>query len=217
MSNDTAIHKIAIVDDHSLFASSLEKLVNTFEGYEVSFIAKNGKDFQTKLVVHKNDVEIVLLDINMPVMDGFATADWLTKNHPEIMIIALSMDDEEEVILKMLRKGAKGFLLKDIHPNDLKQTLDEVLEKGYHHTDKVSKTLINSLSGNLKEEEPLRENLLKFIELSCSEMNYREIAEEMNLSPKTIENYRQEVFEKLGVKNRVGLVLYAIKNKLFKP
>ena len=206
-------NSIAIVDDHLLFAGSLEKLINTFEGFNVLFHAKNGFDLQQQLKATQTIPEIILLDINMPVMDGFETVKWLTEHHPEVKVLALSMEDDEQTILKMLRNGAKGYLLKDIHPDKLKEALEEVIDKGYYHSDKVAATLLHSLNPSQEQVEiTLKENEKIFLKLACSEMTYKEIAEVMNLSPKTIEGYRQELFHKLDVKNRVGLVIYALKN-----
>ena len=112
---------IVIVDDHLLFAESLEKLVHTFPGFKVLYHALNGKDLQMKFDAENTLPEIILLDINMPVMDGHETVKWLTEHYPNIKVLALSMDDDEEVILKMLYNGAKGYLLKDIHPEQLKE------------------------------------------------------------------------------------------------
>lgn len=208
-------HTIVIVDDHLLFANSLEKLINSFSNFRVLFNAKNGKDLQLKLKMEEAKPDIILLDINMPVMDGFETMDWLSENHPNIGVIALSMDDNESTILKILRKGANGYLLKDIHPEKLKVALKEVMEKGYYHSDMVAATLIQSLNTITEEKElTFKENELNFIQLSCTEMTYKEIAEVMNLSPKTIDGYRNDLFRKLNIKNRVGLVIYALKNKM---
>lgn len=207
--------KIAIVDDHLLFASSLEKLVHTFAGYKVLFHSKNGLELQKQLKTSDELPDVILLDINMPVMDGHETILWLTSNHPKIMVLALSMDDDEEVILKMLRNGAKGYLLKDIHPDKLKEAITEVLDKGYYHSDKVSAALLNSIGKTDDDNSPVfKENELTFMKLACSEMTYKEIANIMNLSPKTIDGYRHELFNKLEIKNRVGLVLYALKNNI---
>ena len=214
MANSPEI-KIAIVDDHLLFASSLEKLIHTFPGYKVLFHSKNGLDLQEQLIANGVLPEVILLDINMPVMDGHETILWLTENHPDIKVLVLSMDDNEDVILKMLRNGAKGYLLKDIHPDKLKEAISEVLEKGYYHSDKVSAALLNSIGNDGKQNSPVfKENELTFMKLACSEMTYKEIADIMNLSPKTIDGYRQELFNKLQIKNRVGLVLYALKNNI---
>ncbi|MCH2490783.1 MAG: response regulator transcription factor [Flavobacteriales bacterium] len=213
MTHKAQPNSIAIVDDHLLFAGSLEKLINTFQGFNVLFHAKNGSDLQQQLKATQTIPEIILLDINMPVMDGFETVKWLTEHHPEVKVLALSMEDDEQTILKMLRNGAKGYLLKDIHPDKLKEALEEVIDKGYYHSDKVAATLLHSLHPSQDQKEiTLKENEKIFLKLACSEMTYKEIAEVMNLSPKTIDGYRQDLFHKLDVKNRVGLVIYALKN-----
>ncbi|CAM3382704.1 response regulator transcription factor [Aequorivita lipolytica] len=213
--NPEGKHTVAIVDDHSLFARSLEKLINSFSDFKVVFHAKNGVELQKKIEKRSVLPQLILLDINMPVMDGFETAEWLTLNHPEIKVLALSMEDDEQTILKMLRKGVKGYLLKDIQPQILNTALKELLEKGYYHSEKVSETLLHSLT---PDEEgriiDFKENELTFIKLACSEMTYKEIADIMDLSPKTIDGYRQDLFKKLKIKNRVGLVIFALKKNL---
>ena len=111
----------------------------------------------------------------------------------------------------------KDILLKDIHPDRLKNALDEVIEKGYYHSEKVAATLLQSLQpDNDRKNLPLKENEVTFLRLACTEMTYKEIAEVMNLSPKTIDGYRQELFNRLNIKNRVGLVIYALKNNISK-
>ena len=217
MKANTYTNKVVIVDDHLLFAGSLEKLVNTFSGFKVLYHAKNGVALQQKFKLESELPDVILLDINMPVMNGFETMEWLSENHPNIKVLALSMEDDEQVILKMLRKGANGYLLKDIHPEKLKVALNEVIEKGYYHSDKVAETLLHSLQPkNEIKERFLKENEITFLKLACTEMTYKEIAEEMNLSPKTIDGYRNDLFRNLNIKNRVGLVIYALKNNLFK-
>ncbi|MDC7995419.1 response regulator transcription factor [Altibacter sp. HG106] len=209
------VHTVVIVDDHLLLSGSLEKLINSFEGFQVLFHASNGRELQLKLKKESKKPSVILLDINMPVMDGFETAEWLTEHHPDIKFLALSMEDDEQTILKMLRKGAKGYLLKDIHPDKLKIALQETVSKGFYHSDKVATTMLHALHNNNKaSEESFKENELIFLQLACSEMTYKEIADQMNLSPKTIDGYRQELFNRLHIKNRVGLVIYALKNNL---
>ncbi len=215
--NEGKKHTVAIVDDHSLFAGSLEKLINSFSNFTVLFHAKNGMELQKCIENGSALPNIVLLDINMPVMDGFETAEWLMLNYPKIKILALSMEDDEQTILRMLRKGAKGYLLKDIHPEILNTALQELMDKGYYHSEKVSETLLHSL--NPDEELGLldfKENELTFIQLACSEMTYKEIADIMGLSPKTIDGYRHDLFNRLKIKNRVGLVIFALKKNLIK-
>lgn len=210
-------YTVVIVDDHSLFAGSLEKLINTFPDFKVLYHAKNGQVLQQMISGENAVPDIILLDINMPVMDGFETAEWLGQNYPKIKTLALSMEDDEHTILKMLRKGVKGYLLKDIHPEILNEALQELVDRGYYHSDKVSETLLHSLNPDNHENNlDFKENELIFIKLACSEMTYKEIADVMNLSPKTIDGYRQDLFKRLNIKNRVGLVMFALKKNLMK-
>lgn len=216
MSDKVSKYKVAIVDDHALFAGSLERLINSFPTFKAIYHVRNGVELQRKLTSEKELPDVVLLDINMPVMNGFETAEWLSKTHPDLKFIALTMDDEESTIIKMLRIGAKGYLLKDIHPDVLKTALEEVIYKGYYHSQKVSEMLVRSLNPDKDKYLALKPNELTFIKLASSEMTYKEIAEVMNLSPKTIDGYRQELFNRFEIKNRVGLVIFALKNNLIK-
>ncbi len=206
-------YTLAIVDDHLLFGSSLARLINSFDEFTVQFMARNGVDLQKELAKQNTMPDIILLDYNMPVMNGYETVKWLTENHPKIKVLALSVEDNEKTILKMIREGAKGYFLKDIHPDDLKEALHIVMDKGYYYTEKVTASMVNALHPNSQDKNiKLKENELTFMQLACSEMTYKEIADVMNLSPKTIDGYRQELFNKLRIKNRVGLVIYALKN-----
>ena len=208
--------EVIIVDDHVLFARSLSSLVESYEGYSVKYTFKNGSELVDKLSSGMPLPDIILLDVKMPIMDGIATMKWLKKYQPKAKVLALSMEDDEVTILSMLRNGAKGYLLKDIQPDVLKKALDTVIDQGFFHTEQVTNTLMKSLNGDQEAPDTiqLKENELRFIQLACEEKTYREIAEEMFLSPKTIDGYRQHLFETLGVKNRIGLVIYAIKNKI---
>jgi len=207
-------HSIAIIDDHMLFAQSLKSLINTFNDFEVTHYAQNGQVFIEELKKADQLPEIALMDMNMPIMDGAETTYWLNKNYPEVKVLALSMDDDENTILKMIRNGAKGYLLKDIHPDILLEALHSVLDEGFYHTKRVSDTLVNSLhtASKKKNKIELQEREIEFLKLASTEMTYKEVASVMNLSPKTIDGYREQLFKKLDVKNRIGLVIYAIKN-----
>ncbi len=208
-------YTIAIVDDHLLFAQSLEVLVSSFKDYEIVFHATNGKKFIETLQTVQNKPDVVLLDINMPVMNGLETMAWIKNTHPEMKTIALSMDDSEETIIKMLRLGAKGYLLKDIHPDIFKKAISDVIEKGFYYSDRITNTLLDTLDRKEKDEEiKLRDREIEFLKLACTEKTYKEIAGLMFLSPKTIDGYRETLFDKLEVKSRIGLVLYAIKHKI---
>lgn len=207
-------HSIAIIDDHLLFAKSLKSLIDTFKDFEVTFQANNGKVFIEQLSKTSNLPEIALMDMNMPIMNGVETTSLLKKNFPSIKVLALSMDDNESSILKMIKNGAKGYLLKDIHPDILLEALHSVIKEGFYHTKDVTNSLINSLKTDSKNLDDIifNERELTFLKYASTEMTYKEIADVMHLSPKTIDGYREQLFKKLEVKNRVGLVVYCLKN-----
>ncbi len=208
--------KAVLVDDHALLRNGLAGLVREL-GYDVLFEADNGKEFIEKLK-KDNLPDIVLLDINMPQMDGYDTAAWIKRNHPEIRILALSMYDDENAIIRMLKNGAGGYILKDTEPAELKKAMDAVCSKGFYYSEMVTGRLIHTIHSMQEENSPakavsgLNERELEFLKLAATELTYKEIAEQMHLSPRTIDGYRDDLFEKLNIRSRVGLVLFAIKN-----
>lgn len=205
---------IIIIDDHNLFASSLSMMISHISEFNTLQIFNNGLDFVNFAKDNdlKLDAEIILLDINMPIMDGVETMNWINKNMPDQKVIALSFNEEEKVVLKMAKLGVKGYLLKDCEPSHFKEALETVSKNGYFYSDKISKYIFDSINKPQKDLFNEKESL--FIKLACSEMTYKEIAEIMHVSPKTIENYRESVFDKLNVKSRIGIVLFAAKNAI---
>jgi DNA-binding NarL/FixJ family response regulator len=209
---------VGLVDDHVLLRKGLATLLME-NGYPTVIQADHGKHFIEK--ISSGEVpNIVLLDINMPIMDGYATASWLKENHPQMKILALSMYDDEHSIIRMLRHGAGGYILKDCEPAELKTAIEAITQKGYYHNELVSSRLIHTMQnidGNNSARNgypELNQKEVRFLQLICSEMTYKEISAVMKLSPRTIDGYRDALFEKLGIKSRVGLVLFAIKNHL---
>jgi DNA-binding NarL/FixJ family response regulator len=211
---------LALVDDHKLFRKgliSLIELVNT--KYHILFEADNGVDLQQKIDA-KNLPDIILMDVSMPKMDGFASVEWLKEKYPAVKVLVVSMIEKEETIVKMLKLGVKGYVCKDVEPKELGEALEAVNNKGYYYTDFITGKLVHSLqNGNAEKQKELEINPInnqekQFLELACSELTYAEIADKMCLSPKTIDGYRNSLFEKLKVKSRVGLVLFAIKNRM---
>ncbi len=208
---------VALVDDHVLLRNGLASLVKSFGEYSVLFEANNGKHFIEQLPP-RSLPDVVLLDINMPEMDGYDTALWLKKNHPEVKVLALSMYDNENAIIRMFKAGAKGYILKDCDPQELRTALDSIVRKGYYYSEMVTGKLIYTLNqldeedSNIKQLVQLNEREIEFLKLACTEMTYKEIADRMFLSPRTIDGYRDALFEKLSAKTRVGLVMYAIRN-----
>jgi two-component system, NarL family, invasion response regulator UvrY len=207
---------IVLTDDHVLLRNGLAALVKSL-GHTVLFEADNGKDLIGKMD-KKNLPEVILMDINMPEMDGYDTAQWLKENHPDIKVLALSMYDNENAIIRMLKAGAKGYILKDCEPSELKAAIDAVVSKGYYYSDLVSGKLIHAINkiedsgSDVNTLANLNERETDFLKYACTELTYKEIADKMFVSPRTIDGYRDALFEKLHVKTRVGLVMYAIKN-----
>lgn len=208
---------VALVDDHVLLRNGLAGLINSFDDFEVIFEADNGQDLIEK--IKRNTVpDMVMLDINMPEMDGYATAQYLKEAFPLVKVLALSMYDNETSIIRMFKAGARGYILKDSEPPELRRALDSILQKGYYNSELVSSRLIHSINkledetSEVKQLVDLNDREIQFLKYACTEMTYKEIAEKMFLSPRTIDGYRDVLFAKLGVSTRVGLVLFAVRN-----
>lgn len=211
------MQNVVLLDDHILLRNGLANLIESFGDYKILFQADNGEHFIKKLDP-KVLPDIVLMDINMPVKDGYETSLWLKENYPEIKILALSMYDNESSIIKMFKAGTKGYILKDCDPSELKTALHDVLTKGFYYSEMITGKLIHTINSMDEKENHLKNTLRlndrerEFLKLVCTELTYKEIADKMFLSPRTIDGYRDDLFEKLNVKTRVGLVMYAIKN-----
>jgi two-component system, NarL family, invasion response regulator UvrY len=207
--------KIGLVDDHILIRDALASAIKSFDEFDVSLLAENGKDFISKLN-NTNIPEILILDLNMPEMDGHETIYWLLKNHPEIKILVLSMYDAESLI-HLIKVGVRGFVKKGAPPSELKHAIQSILTTGTYCSTSVTSRLFsmmkdlgtkNSYWGTII----LNECEIAFLKLVATELTYKEIAQKMKVSPRTVDNYRDALFLKLNVKSRVGLVVYAIKS-----
>ncbi len=155
------------------------------------FDAANGKDFIAQLNP-KHLPDIVLLDISMPEMDGYATAEWLRVNYPDIKILALSTMDAETAIIKMIKSGAKGYVLKDAEPAELKLAFDEVMSRGYFYNELITRKVMSSINLLTDTKNPtstfakLTEREIEFLKYACTEMAYKEIADKMHVSTRTV-------------------------------
>ncbi|MEW7280309.1 response regulator transcription factor [Aquimarina sp. 2201CG1-2-11] len=214
--------KLALIDDHKLFRKGLISLIEVLnDDYSIIFEANNGIELQEK-IDSKNLPDIILMDVNMPEMDGFESVIWLHKNFPEVNVLIVSMIGKEETIVRMLKLGVKGYLSKDVEPKELEEALKSIMNKGFYYTDFITGKLVHSFQSGVSEFEgalkyhELKEREREFIQYACSELTYSEIADKMFVSPKTIDGYRNALFEKLNVKNRVGLALYAVKQSWVK-
>jgi DNA-binding NarL/FixJ family response regulator len=209
---------IAIVDDHTLFRKGLAHLLTESNEINVLFDADNGADMINKLRNYPLP-DVILMDITMPVMDGYETTKWIKANHPEINVLALSMFEEDKPIIGMLKSGAGGYMLKQSKASDLVSAIKGIAKQSIYINELVSGKLLRNIQNNqpIKNAQiGLNTNELRFLELSCSDLTYKQIADMMNLSPHTIDNYREALFQKFKVKSRTGLVISALKNELIK-
>ncbi|WP_183575853.1 response regulator transcription factor [Mucilaginibacter sp. X5P1] len=206
--------QIVLVDDHRLFRSGIASLINKLlPQYKILFEASDGEELMRKLTP-KLKPDIVLLDINMPKKDGIATAQWLRSTYPDINIIVLSMFEDAEKVLQMVKIGVKGYLLKDAEPHEFEQALQKVTQGEVYYPDFVTRHLLNNFNHQQDQQIKLNTREIAFLKLAGTELTYKEIADQMCISARTVDGYRDQLFEKLQIKSRVGLVLYAIKNKL---
>jgi DNA-binding NarL/FixJ family response regulator len=209
---------IIIVDDHALVSQGIASLINSLAGYQIMHSFKNGKELVDFLQTNLADPDVILLDLNMPIMNGFETMEWLKVNHPNLPVIALTINDDEESVIRMIRLGVKGYLLKDTDTEELHQALDVVIKDGFYSNEWIASKLLVAHDAHHKQQykaiifKDREKELLQYI---CSDLTYKQIAEKMFLSPKTIDGYREELFIKLDVKSRVCLAMYAMKNGFY--
>jgi two-component system, NarL family, invasion response regulator UvrY len=208
--------KLAIVDDHVLLRNALANLINSFDNIKVIYEAKSGRDMIEKFKDQLRP-DVVLLDLSMPEMDGYETAVWLKDHHPDIQVLMLTMYDSELTLIRLLQAGVKGFLKKDIDPAELKYAINSVVSSGYYYSTQTAGRLANlfrnsSVSNPKVQNALMSDQEIEFLKLACTDKTYKEIAQQMNLSPRSVDALRDHLFVKLDVKSRVGLAMMAIKN-----
>ena len=210
--------RIAIADDHELVRSGLATILNTYEGLHVAVEAANGEDLLQQL--ESTAVDVVLLDLEMPVMDGKTALAELQKTHPDVKVVILTMHQHDTFIVEMMESGASGYLLKDTSPKEVATAIRTVMEEGLYFNSRVSRALLAGVSGKkqgtnpaLPSNEPTQRDV-DVLRLICEELTTAQIAEKLFLSPKTIEGYRKTLLAKTGTKNAAGLAIYAVRNGL---
>lgn len=215
--NTTEKIKIAVVDDHGLYRKGLINLIHSLsDRFDVAWQASNGQAF-LDLLPQIDSPDLVIMDIDMPLLNGFETATLLQTQQPQLPILIVSMMEDETSLIQMLKLGVKGFMSKDVEPEELKKAIENVAAGQFHHNEALTTRLIQALHQNANGSpvgNDLLDHELEFLRFCCTELTYKEIADKMYKSPKTIDGYRAQLFEKLGAKSRVGLVMYALKQKL---
>lgn len=208
--------KVILCDDHVLLRDALAAVVNTFDEFRVIQTVNNGQELINTI---KEGIvpDIVLLDLNMPVMDGFTTAKYLFEVNPDIKVLVLTMYDSEIALIRLLQVGVKGFLKKDVHPNELRAALKSVSANGFYYSHNTTGKLAglfqkDAQNNTMIEKAILSDKELEFLRLASTDMTYKEIADKLKITPRAIDGYRDALFEKLDVKSRVGLAIYAVKN-----
>ena len=216
-------HDVALVDDHHLMRSGLAATVNGLGGYRVALEAGNGRELIEALEVQeRNGLQrpaIAIVDLNMPVMDGYATIAWLARTCPDVRSIALTFDGSEQAVIRAVREGARGFLLKDVEPEVFKAALDAVRDTGYYESDLVRAMATDGEFRTTYERqqekvlEAITPKELEFIILACApeEYTYEQIADQMGTKATTVETHRKHVFDRFGIKSKSGLVIFAYR------
>ena len=220
MSSSYSPIRLVIADDHEIFREGLESLFNKQKEIELAGEAINGKQLleQTERLLP----DVILTDIKMPVIDGIEATKILTEKFPQIGIIALSMFEDENLIVEMLEAGAKGYLMKNAHKHEIIAAINAVYnQESYfcnHTTMKLAKLIGKSRFNPFKEpiKPGFTEKEREMIKLICQEFSNKEIATTLHQSPRTIEGYREKILEKTKAKNTAGIVIYAIKNGIYK-
>ncbi|MFT3948271.1 MAG: response regulator transcription factor [Agriterribacter sp.] len=201
---------IAIADDHKIFCDSLESLINAFDACKVIWTAQDGNQAIKMLQQENNLPDILLLDINMPGKNGIEVAEWMFQQKLPVHILALTMENDDNSIIKMLQYGVKGYLLKSVSADELQNALQSIVKYGYYYTPHVTRQIGNFIAHKNNEPVPvLKDREKELLQYMCTDLSYMEIAEKMFLSESTVDSYRAKLFEKFNVKNRIGLLLKA--------
>jgi two-component system, NarL family, invasion response regulator UvrY len=210
-------HSIFLVEDHVVVRNGLKGLVEAMGNFKVTGEFDNGKDLIALLPDAGPDV--IIMDLTMPVMDGETTMKWMKKNAPDMRVLILTLDTNEQTIINLFKLGVRGYLPKTCDASVLKEAIGDIIHSGYYHNELLSNALRNEEARPRKDERSqilaqLSEREMEFLRLVCSseELTYEEIAIRMTAHRRTIDNYRESLFEKFDIKSKTGLVLFAIKH-----
>ncbi len=206
--------KLGLVDDHNLFRKGVLSLLEEQEEFEVVIEAESGESFLNKMQVLSENPDIILCDIKMAGMMGYELTAHITKQYPDVKVIALSMYADEGSIINMITSGACGYILKGAEPWELIQAIKAVQTEGVYLNQEGGAALLKKVHNS--EVYQVKDHELEFLLNCCSELSYREIAEKMDVSTRTIDGYRERLFPKIKVKTRIGAVLYAFKQGIYK-
>ena len=205
--------QIILVDDHQLLRKGLIKILNS-NGYVNIIETSNGEDLLG--ILKKTNPDIIILDLHMPKMNGFECIKQIKKENTHSKVLVLSMLDDEVSIIKMIKSGVDGYLLKDSDPKELIHAIQVILEGGDYYSELVNLRLNSGVIDNNhnSDRNTLTERELEFLIHASSDLTYKQIAEKMFVSVRTVDGYRDSIYQKYNIKTRIGLVIFALKNKI---
>lgn len=212
--------QLCLIDDHTIVRNALKGLIEKLGNYKVLYQFNNGKEL-TEALPFDETPDLLIMDLNMPEMDGKTTMQWLKTNNINYPVLILTLDTTDKTIIELFRLGVRGYLPKHCTADVLKKAIEDILTSGYHHNELLTKALItDQQAGNNDEHKKIMEKLtdreIHFLQLVCdeNEYTYDKIAEKMNVHRRTVDGYRESLFEKFNLKSKTGLVLFAIKYKV---
>lgn len=212
---------LGIADDHKLFREGLISIFRQYPTIEVVIEAANGQDLLDKIAAASALPDVVLMDLDMPVLDGMKATEILKKTYSDIKVLVISMHNQDEIILRMLDLGANGYLLKNAEAEELITAIETVKAKDYYFNDYINRVLLKNVKEkknytkvSLKKHEMLTTRELEILKGICQGYSSSEIAEKLFVSKRTADFHRQNLLEKLEVKNTASLIIYAAKNSL---
>ena len=213
---------IALVDDHTIVRNGLKSLIEVLGDYKVTAQYDNGKDFVINSH-HIADPDIVIMDLNMPEMNGEETTRWIRQYKPNLKVLILTLDTDEKMIIELFRMGVRGYLRKSCTEEELRRAINDIMATGYYHSEISHNALLKNTAGHDISKPAqvlslLNERELTFLMLVSDkeEYKYDQIASLMKVSTRTIDGYRESLFAKLDIKSKTGLVLFAIKHGIVK-
>jgi two-component system, NarL family, invasion response regulator UvrY len=205
--NNNMIH-VAIADEYAIYREGLAATIDMFTGFKVIIKAEGGDELLDSLERAQRLPDLCVFDISLPVLNGYETLKEIKKRWPHIKVLILSMFGNELNVIRTIKVGANGFLLKGADDKDLEKALCAIHEKGYYYSDLLPERYLTSVSDSPLLKLSYRE--MEFLSQCCTELSYKAIGQAMGISINTVDSYRKSLAEKLGINSRIGLVLFAL-------
>lgn len=203
-------YSIAYADNHIMVRKAISTFISTIPGFKVHCDVDNGRELIEHLN-HNHIPDICIIDVNMPVLNGYDTLSVIKDKWPQIPVLVLTSYNNEYAIMRMILNGANGYLLKNSHPSELEKALRTICNSGFYHSELLSGKLYYAIRNKIMTIPEISEREKQFLSLCCTDLTYVQIADKMKLSIRNVEACRDHLFQKLNVKTRNSLVVYAIK------